>query len=148
MAINANLPFLIKLDTDLLVGVVIRAVAKGDATKEAAVAQSALEIFAALTQVNSGDVAGVTTGLAAIDAVVIKTGDPAFAAALQTVVNWIAVKAQGIEAALSGSIAGSQISTLVGQVLTEATAVAEKYTAISPEANAAAAAANVKPQQT
>ncbi len=131
---NANLPFLIKFNTDWIIGAVIRSGTSGDVVKEAANAANVITICNALSVINSGDVTG---GLAALEAVAVPANiDPAYGQMIVNAVSFIASKAAAIQQLLSGTIAGATISALNAQVLAEAVAVAQKYIPAAPAAEA------------
>ena len=121
---NSNIPFLLKLNTDLIVGAIIR---NSDAAKQVARAKAVVAINVALTQINSGD---VQNGLVALDAALEGNAgvlDPAEAAAVQTAIQWITTKLVALQGLTSGTILGSLQTDVFNQVVTEATAVAQKY---------------------
>ncbi|HEY1900760.1 MAG TPA: hypothetical protein VGG49_13310 [Steroidobacteraceae bacterium] len=122
---NTNTPFLIKIGTDLIVGAIIRAGTSGDKTKQGARAQEVIVINAALTQLNNGD---VTDGLASLEAATNTTAlDPSEAAALVSAVGFISSKAAALQNLESGTAIGVVATQIAGQVLTEATTVAQAY---------------------
>lgn len=122
---TANIPFLIKLNTDLLVGIEIRSGANGDAAKMAANATLTVAVANAILQAGSGDVTGA---LAAIDAAVSSPNmDPAKAAALQTIIAWIGTKAAAVQQLASGTLLDSAVTQILNAAATEAIAVAKKY---------------------
>jgi len=128
-ALNPAVPFLVKVNTDLIVGAVIR---NSDPAKEAARAGAVIKVAAALQKLNGGDVAG---GLADIEAATAAAAlDPAESAALATAISYVASKAAAVQQFLAGSITGALVSQIVQQVATEATAVAQKY--LTPAAKA------------
>ena len=117
---NPNIPFLIKLNTDLLVGAIIR---KSD--DKAKKAQEVIDVCAALALINQGD---TTAGIDALEtAFNVNSEDPAKAQAIQTAVAWIATKASAIQQFLSGTLLGTLNADLLNATLTEATALAQKY---------------------
>jgi len=128
--VNANVPFLIKFNTDLIVGAIIRKA--GDAKAQAAKAAEVLAVCQALTQINNGD---VTNGLTALDAAISQTAtqDPANAAMIQTAIAWLATKASALQQIGSGSILGSLQTDMLNAVMGEASALAQKYIAAAPK---------------
>lgn len=129
---NANIPFILKIDTDLLVGLVIREGASGDKTKEAAHAALVIAIANAILVGAKGD---VTSAIAAVDAIVLPEGtDPAKAAVIQTVIAWVASKAASLQMLLAGSLLGVGVSQMLASVATEAITVANKYVPATPPA--------------
>ncbi len=132
---NANIPFLIKLDVDLLVGFVIREGASGDTAREAANAMLVVSVANAIIIAANGD---VTSALAAVDSIVLPAGtDPAKAAAIQAVIAWVGSKAASLQQLLSGSALNAVVSQSLAGAATEAIAVANKYI---PSTSAAPAA--------
>jgi hypothetical protein len=126
---NSNIPFLLKLNTDLIVGAIIR---NSDAAKQVERAKAVIAINAALTQINNGD---VQNGLAALDAALESNStilDPAEAAAVQTAIQWITTKLVQLQSLTSGTILGALQTDVFNQVVTEATAVAQKYIPATP----------------
>jgi hypothetical protein len=126
---NLNIPFLLKLNTDLIVGAIIR---NSDAAKQVGRAKAVIAINAALTQINNGD---VQNGLAALDAALESNStilDPAEAAAVQTAIQWITTKLVQLQSLTSGTILGALQTDVFNQVVTEATAVAQKYIPATP----------------
>lgn len=121
---NPNIPFIIKLNTDLIVGAKIRRGTGGDPAKEAANAERVIAVAKAIQQLNSGDVQG---GMDALDAIIGQSADPANAQAEQTAISWVVSKAAAIQQALSGTLAGVAITDLIQHATDEAIAVANKY---------------------
>ena len=121
---NVNTPFLIKLNTDLIVGAIIRNA--GDAAAQAKKAQEIVAVGAALTQINNGD---VTNGLQALDAALAPAAaaDPAKAAAIQTAIAWVATKASALQQIAAGTLLGSLQTDLLNDSIAEATSLAQKY---------------------
>lgn len=122
---NSNTPFLIKIGTDLVVGAIIRAGTSGDKTKQAARATEVIVINAALTQLNNGD---VVNGLASLEAATVTTSlDPSESAAVVSAVGFLSSKAAALQQLESGTAIGAVATQIAGQVLTEATSVAQAY---------------------
>lgn len=122
---NANIPFILKIDTDLLVGLVIREGASGDKGKEAAHAMLVVAISNAILVGANGD---VTSAIAAVDSIALPAGtDPAKAAVIQAVIGWLASKAASLQQLVSGSVLGAAVSQSLIAAATEAIAVANKY---------------------
>jgi hypothetical protein len=117
---NSNVPFLVKFNTDLIVGAIVR---KGGAAKEVANAELVISINTILLDISNGN---VSQGLAALDALET-TGDPATIAEIQTATAWISTKAAALQSLLAGSIGGTMASTLIAQVANEAISVAQGY---------------------
>lgn len=122
---NANIPFIIKVNTDLLVGIEIRAGADGDLQKEAAHAKVTIAVAQALQQMSAGDITGA---LAAIDAAIASNNvDPAKAALIQTAIAWIGAKAAAVQAWFSQTLASQAIGDMLNQAAQEAIKLAQQY---------------------
>lgn len=119
---NLNVPFVLKIAIDLIVG---REITKDGPDKVVANATTAVAVAQAVSQA----VDDPMSGIAAIDAVLAqKETDPAKAAALQTLIAWAGSKASALQALVGG---GTVVSAVVADQLkaacAEAVAVAQKY---------------------
>jgi hypothetical protein len=122
---NPNIPFLVKIGTDLLVGIEIRAGTGGDKAKEATNAILTVAVANAIVLGAQGNAIGMT---AALDALVATPGtDPAKVAALQTLIGWIGTKAAALQNLISGSVLGSVIDAQILAAANEAITVASQY---------------------
>lgn len=116
-----NLPFLAKLLTDQIVGIVIR---KGGASKRQDNANLVISVSKAIIQGETGDVQGA---MASIDALIAKTKDPAAIAEIQGVVQWVTIKAQALINIAQGSAIGTLVEGLLTAAANEAITVATQY---------------------
>lgn len=118
---NPNIPFLLKINTDLIIGAIIR-----HADDKAKKAQEVIDVCTALKTINEGD---INEGIAALEAAMsLDPGeDPAKQQAIQTAITWIATKASAIQQALSGTLLGTLQTDLLNAALTEAATLAQKY---------------------
>jgi hypothetical protein len=118
---NINIPFLVKVSTDLLISLEVN---KDGAAKVQENAQTVVSIGNAVVQSN-GDPATIMT---AIDtALAASTADPAKAAAIQTIIAWVGTKAAALQALASGSLTAAEVTTILVSAASEAVSVAQKY---------------------
>lgn len=116
------MPFLLKLNTDLLIGAIIR---NSNPTTEQSRAKAVIAVCAALGQIQAGDAAN---GLNALEAAVAPANvDPATASAITTAIAFIASKLAALQSLGSGTLLSAMATQIVSTVLAEATAVANKY---------------------
>jgi len=118
---NPYVPLLLKVGTDVLVGIEIN---KDGPSKVQANAETTVAVGTAIVQ-SGGDPTAI---MSAIDAALEKsTSDPAKAAAIQTIVGWLGTKAAGLEALASGSAAAALLAQMLVNAAQEAVSVARKY---------------------
>lgn len=118
---NVNVPFIVKISTDLLVGLEIN---RDGPSKVQVNAATTVAVAQAIVQ-SGGDPTAI---MAAIDAALAQsTTDPAKAAAIQTIIAWIGTKAAAIQALASGSLVATEIAQLLVAAAQEAIGVAQKY---------------------
>lgn len=118
---NPNVPFIIKVSTDLLVGLEI---SKDGASKVQANATTVVVVGTAIVQ-SGGDPTAI---MAAIDSALSQsTTDPAKAAIIQTIIAWIGTKAAALQALASGSLAAAEVAQILVSAAQEAVSVAQKY---------------------
>lgn len=131
---NANIPFLLQFNVDLIIGAIIRKA--GTPAAEAAKAKEVLAVCAALTQINAGD---VTAGLPALDAALSSSAasDPGEAAAMQTAISWLATKASALQSIGQGTLLGTINTDILNSVIAETQNVANAYIAAAPTTPAA-----------
>jgi hypothetical protein len=124
--LNPNVPLLITVVTDLIVGALVRS---SDPATETARAQTVITVGQAFVQASTGDVTDAMTAIdAAIDAAVAaKTADPATAMLVMTALSWINSKAATFQQLLTNTGAGALAGLILGQIGTAAVACAQKY---------------------
>ena len=118
---NAYTPLLIKVGTDVLVGIEIN---KDGPSKVQANAATTVAVGTAIVQ-SGGDPTAI---MSAIDsALESTTSDPAKAAVIQTIIGWLGTKAAGLEALAAGSATEAVLAQCLVSAATEAVTVAQKY---------------------
>lgn len=118
---NANVPFFVKVTTDLLVGYEIN---KDGAAGVVPNATLAVSIGQAIVTAGGDPMAALTAVETALAA---STADPAKQAALTAAIAFIGSKAAALEGLMSGSLSATIIEQQFVAAATEAVTVAQKY---------------------
>lgn len=124
MSTNPNVPFILNIAVELVVGAIIKK--GGTPAAEAQRAQTVLAVNAALTEVVNGD---TTAGLGALQTALAPsaTTDPATAAEIQTAISFITLKLGAVQNLAGGTLLGTLNTQLFGQVVSAANSVAQAY---------------------
>jgi hypothetical protein len=118
---SPNVPFFVKVTTDLLVGYEIN---KDGPTGVVANATLAVSIGQAIVTSGGDPMAALTAVETALAA---STTDPAKQAALTTLIAFVGSKAAALEGLISGSLTATIIEQQLVAAATEAVTVAQKY---------------------
>lgn len=124
MSANPNVPFVIQVVVTGIVGLAIRAGQGGDKVKEAARANVALAVIAALETANNGQ---LTQGLQQLESAVATVTDPTEASEIQFAILYAASKVQAFQSLLGESLLGTSVAVFDTMVLTAAQNIATQY---------------------
>jgi hypothetical protein len=117
--------FLQSAAVELLTGLVVRANAGGDKTKEAARAGEIIAIVTALQQINSGATAA---GLAALQTALQTTAlDPSESLAIQNIFSFLATQIAALQSVGSATLLGQLQTAVLNNVAAAVIATCQAY---------------------